>query len=116
LGWWNLKPGKQLIAVEKAQGLRKGEHVVQICPIEVLEASPEPLGDIIKRPQRHVPTRIWELYPSTGIDTNECDMEGFPEQTPEQFVDMFCKINKKDKYGKQVTPETVINRILFDYL
>jgi hypothetical protein len=31
LGWWGLQPGTILQAVEKAQGLRKGEHVKPIC-------------------------------------------------------------------------------------
>ena len=36
LGWWNLKPGTVLQAVEKAQGLKKGEHVKPICLIRVV--------------------------------------------------------------------------------
>ena len=31
LGWWKLQPGTILQAVEKAQGLKKGEHVKPIA-------------------------------------------------------------------------------------
>ena len=41
LGWWNLQPGTILQAVEKAQGLKKGEHVKPICLIRVVSVTRE---------------------------------------------------------------------------
>ncbi len=39
----------------------------------------------------------------------ETAREGFPELSPVEFVEMFCKANKR----QGVTPETVVNRIEF---
>ena len=39
----------------------------------------------------------------------EVTLEGFPDLTEQQFVDMFCHMNDCE-------PETEINNILFDYL
>jgi hypothetical protein len=85
IGWWNLKPGDVLMAVEKGMGLKKGERVVRIYPIEIISTRPEPIGDIS---QQDV---VWE---------------GFPDKSVEWFIDFFCR-------GHKCTPDTITNRIKF---
>jgi hypothetical protein len=60
-GWWNLKPGDVLCAIEKGQGLKKGEHVKRICLIEVVSVRKEKLQDITE-----------EDVAKEGIDTEGC--------------------------------------------
>ena len=86
LGWWGLKAGDIVMAVEKGMGLKKGEQVKRIYPIEIVSVRQERLD--------------W-------ITPAECILEGFPEMAPEQFIDMFCKSHK------HCGPRTEINRIEF---
>ena len=90
-GWWNLKSGTQLWAVEKSQGLKKGEKVVRICPIEVVSVSKQLVGDI--------------KYYKHG----ELTREGFPNMSPKEFVKLLCKGRGKD----DTSP---VNRIEFKYI
>ena len=87
-GWWTLKPGDVLWAVEKAMGLKKGEHVKRICLIRVVSTRREPLNAITK---------------------DDCAREGFPEMTPDGFVNMLC-----EHYGCR--PDRPVNRIEFVYV
>ena len=88
-GWVFLNPGDILNAVEKSQGLKKGEKVKKICQIRVVSVRRERLFDITE----------WELI-----------REGFPDMAVNDFIKMFCKSHK------DVTPETFITRIQFEYL
>lgn len=83
--WKKLKRGDVIIAVEQAQGLPKGGHVIKIGPIKILDVRVEPLN-IINR--------------------YEVIREGFPWYTPSQFIEFFCKLNKCE-------PNTKIRRIQF---
>jgi hypothetical protein len=74
--------------VEKAQGLKKGEHVTRLGKICIVDARWEPLN---------------------AIDQADVVREGFEDITPEQFVEMFCKHNHCD-------PDMDIRRIEFEYL
>ena len=76
LGWKNLKPGDRLMAVRKAQGLKKGEHPEKLGVIEVVSVRREPL---------------W------SIDNDDVKREGFPDMVWEDFVDMFCKHMKCER-------------------
>ena len=60
-GWWSLKLGTKLWAVEKSQGLKKGEKVVRICQIEVVSVRKEKLQEIAE-----------EDVAKEGIDTKGC--------------------------------------------
>ena len=103
--WKNLKPGDVLMGCEQCQGLGKGGKIVRMGPIVILETEIEPLDDIIRRPMRTInPCALQPVWWS-----DETTMEGFPERTPVQFVDMFCEMNDCE-------PETEIHNILFDYL
>lgn len=88
LGWWNLKPGEIIDAVEKAQGLKKGEKMRHIGPIQAVERHPEPLN---------------------AITQADVIAEGFPELTPAQFVEMFCAFNK-------CAPDVIVNCITIKHL
>lgn len=87
-GWWSLKPGDVLRGVEKAMGLRKGEKLKALGLIRIVSARPEPLN---------------------AIGAEDVKREGFPDMTPEQFVQMLV-----DHY--RVSPDATINRIEFEYL
>ena len=95
LGWWNLQPGTILQAVEKAQGLKKGEHVKPICLIRVVNVRRERLDTIV-----HLGSEFGPI---------ECRREGFPELDPWGFLDMFYGANQCD-FG------TIVNRIEFEYV
>lgn len=85
LGWWNLQPGTILYGVEKGMGLKKGETVVRLGQIEVVSVRSEPLN---------------------AITQEDVIREGFPEWTPEQFVQMIMKHHN-------VKPDVTVNRIEF---
>jgi hypothetical protein len=94
LGWKTVKPGDILVAVEKGQGLKKGEKVVILGRIRVTDAEQERLDRM-----------TW--LPRYGED--ECRREGFPDMTPAEFVEMFCHHNKCEPSGS-------VTRIAFEYL
>ena len=88
-GWLFLKPGDILMAVEKAQGLNKGEKIKQLGKILIEKVSREPLVDITQ---------------------HECVREGFPNMLPERFIEMFIDSHKG------VTADTIITRIEFKHI
>lgn len=92
LGWKFLKPGELVQAIEKGQGLKKGEHVVKICVIRILANEPEPLYAIMTKHDRQETTR-----------------EGFPLLDPEEFVYMFVRANR-------CAVDQEVQRIVFEYV
>jgi len=93
LGWGNLQPGELLWAVEKAQGLRKGEKIKRIRMIRVVSIEAEPLEDLYEYPDAR----------------EEVAREGFPGMEPGEFLHLFCEYNG-------VTLNGWVNRIEFDYI
>lgn len=87
-GWWHLKPGDQVMGVEKGMGLKPGEEVVRFGAIEIISVRAEPLN---------------------AITQEDCALEGFPEMTPEQFVAMLVRHYRCE-------PDKIANRIEFRYL
>lgn len=87
LGWKFLKPGDLVQAVEKSMGLKRGEKVQKLCVIEVVKVNRECLYD-------------------ANLRHNEMVREGFPELTPEEFIEMFCRHMRCKRY-------TIITRIEF---
>ena len=85
LGWANLKPGTQLLAVSKGMGLKPGEKAEIYGVIEVVGVRRERLD---------------------AIDEDDCRREGFPDHSPSEFVAMFCAHMK-------CGPETIVTRIEF---
>jgi hypothetical protein len=92
-GWSDLKPGEEFWMVEKAQGLKKGEKIKRIALCRCKSNWPEPLN--------------WMLFFAYGL--KEARLEGFPEMTGAQFVEMFCR-----HMGGE--PDQVVNRIAFEYV
>ena len=87
-GWWFLKPGDKLWLVEKAMGLQKGEKINRLKLVEVVSTRPEPLN---------------------AITQDDVIREGFPDWTPQRFVQMLV-----DHY--KIDPTKICNRIEFKYL
>jgi hypothetical protein len=100
-GWLNLKEGEHYSAVEKSQGLKKGEKVNYLGQCICISNTAERLDEIIKRPYRNDQNKMY-LYPETM-------REGFPQLSPVEFVDMFCKEMK-------CHPSTIVQRIVFKRL
>lgn len=89
LGWAWVKPGTLLQPVIKSQGIPKGDHIEKIGgPIRVVSVRRERLD---------------------AIEQADVVIEGFPEMTPRQFVDMFCRHN-----GCAV--DEIVTRIEFEYV
>lgn len=95
LGWWNLKPGTLLCAVEEGMGLKAGEKVKRIGMIRVLSVRRE---------------RLDQMTCDQGYGRAETIREGFDEMTPAQFVTAFCASHRG------CTPCSFVNRIEFDHL
>lgn len=89
VGWKFIKVGNLIQAIEKGQGLKKGETVKKLAVLRVEGVRVEPL---------------WYM----GHD--DVIREGFPELSVIGFIDMFCKSHKG------CTPETEVTRILFSYV
>lgn len=90
-GWAQLKPGTLLQAVEKSQGLRKGQRVRKLGVIRVVDVRRE------------------TLFAMRNAPPGECAREGFPDLTPAQFIAMFCTAN-------DCTTGSVVTRIEFEHL
>ena len=85
IGWTFLKPGDIVMAVEKGMGLKRGEKVKKIYPIEIVSVRGERLS---------------------SITIEDVKREGFPKMTVHQFVRMFAASHKCDVHA-------VVNRIEF---
>jgi hypothetical protein len=85
LGWSFLKPGDIVMAVEKGMGLKKGEKIKKIYPIEIVSVRGEYLS---------------------SITIEDVAREGFPQMNVPQFVRMFAKSHSCDV-------NEVVNRIEF---
>jgi hypothetical protein len=95
MGWEKLRPGELLLPVFKCMGLKAGEKVQALRePITLTNVRREPLRRMLGEPD----------YGAT-----ECVAEGFPEMTPAEFVQMFCRSHRG------CTPDTVVTRIEFGY-
>lgn len=81
VGWKFLKAGDLIQAVEKCQGLKKGEQMTPLAVLRIVSVRREILAQMTDG-----------LSPSYGIE--ECTAEGFPHLTPAEFVKMFCDTHK----------------------
>lgn len=87
-GWWFLKPGDQIWAVEKCMGLKRGEKVKRIKLLEVVSTRPEPLD---------------------AIDGDDVFREGFPTWTADHFITFYGEHNGGQR-------NQIVNRIEFKYV
>ena len=99
LAWWDLEPGTLLCAVEKSQGLKKGEKVVRLATIRVVSVECQSLVDICADYEDEGEAYGWR----------EMRKEGFPQLTPYEFVVMFMRANN-------CGPGAPVNRIEFEYV
>lgn len=84
LGWLMLEPGDRLTLCRKVMGRRKGEPLVRIVDVDVVSVRRERLDAITKQ---------------------DVDLEGFPEMTPAEFIEFFCRSHNG------CTPDTEVTRI-----
>jgi hypothetical protein len=68
LNWPDLKTGDVVMGIVKGMGLKPGEKIEELGPIEILD-------------------EWWEQL--DAITQSECVKEGFPAMTPDDFVEMF---------------------------
>jgi hypothetical protein len=88
-GWAFLKVGDRIQPIEKGMGLKKGAKQKLIgLPILITKVTEEPINTITE---------------------DEVVKEGFPELSPSEFVEMYCKANK-------CKPTDLCRRIEFEYL
>lgn len=95
VGWAFLKPGDLVQAIEKGQGLKKGERVKRLCVLRVLSVRGEWMSDFRSRPDAQI----------------ECAREGFPEMTPQQFYAFF-----RGSHADPGLDDLRVTRIEFGYL
>lgn len=109
IGWGFLKPGELVQAIEKGQGLKKGEKVKRLAVLRIVDVRPEPLSRLLpERGRSHLQPRqpLEQAYA-----LREIEREGFRDtHSPQQFVQMFCRTHKG------CTPATVVHRIEFAYV
>lgn len=86
MGWWTLKPGEELMAVQKCMGLKKGQKQKPLAVLRVTAVTPSPVS---------------------AVDDREATLEGFPHMTGPEFVRWFCK-------AQSCEPTTIVNRIEFE--
>jgi hypothetical protein len=67
-GWTMLRPGDLLTLCRKVMGRRKGEPLVRLVDVEVVSTRREPLD---------------------AITQEDVILEGFPDLTPEEFIEFF---------------------------
>lgn len=94
LGWKFLKPLERLMGCRKCMGLKPGESIVRLGEIEVVSVRFEPL-------------EIMRGNPDYGYF--EATLEGFPDMTGAEFVEMFHRHMK-------ATTETPVTRIEFRHV
>ena len=83
-----MKPGEQFCAIEKGQGLEKGERVKRLALLECVSNRSEPL---------------------CRITQDAVVREGFPDLDPYRFTVMFCELN-------HCRPGQAVNVIAFKYV
>lgn len=93
MGWEKAEAGDLLRAVKKAMGLKKGEKMEGIGFVKLIDVRREPLRRMIDDP---------------AYGAEEVRREGFPDMTPEAFVEFFCSTHTG------CFPEREITRIEFE--
>ncbi|WP_459963707.1 ASCH domain-containing protein [Nocardia sp. IFM 10818] len=89
LGWQWLQPGTELTLCPKVRGRAPGEELERIANVRVTHVDRVKLG---------------------AITAEDVAREGFPQHSPQWFVDFFCKALPG------CTADTVVTRIEFTYL
>lgn len=95
VGWTFLKPGDLVQAIEKGQGLKKGEKVQRLAVLRIERVNREWMSDFRQRSDAHL----------------ECRREGFPHMTPEQFYAFF-----RGSHRDPGADDLLVTRIEFSYV
>ena len=98
LGWAHAKPGMEVLAVSKCQGLKPGEKAEIFGVIRFLDVRMEKLSLMLSD------------CAAGGYGDIEAAKEGFPELGGSGFMDMFGKHMKCDPF------KTYVRRIEFEYV
>ena len=93
-GWAFAKVGDIVNGCEKCQGLKKGEKIVHLGQHRWTNLRWEPLRRMIDDPE---------------YGQREVILEGFPNMTPVEFVEMYCRHNG-------CSPEDRVHRMEFEYV
>lgn len=93
-GWKNIKIGVIHNGVDRVMGFKRDEHPVILHQFIPVSSRWEPLRRMIDDPE---------------YGRHEVIKEGFPDWTPLQFVEFYCKHNR-------CKPETLVNRIEFKHV
>lgn len=88
LGWRFARVGDRVQLCEKVMGRRKGEEIVRICAVELVDVRRE---------------RLWLMDPA------DVEREGFPTWTVGDFVEFFCD-------AMRCAPDVEVTRIEWRYL
>lgn len=95
LGWSDLESGEEFCAIEKGQGLKKGEKIVRMAVLRCIYNTPDTLAALEERP---------------AYGNSEAAKEGFPQMDGPAFLAFFCRINPG------CTRLSRPNRIEFEYV
>ena len=95
VGWKHLRPGDTLLAIEKGQGLKRGEKVKPIGQIRIVSVRQQQLSALIARP---------------AYGAEEARKEGFPHMDGEQFLEFFLDNNPA------LLPRHMVTRIEFEHI
>ena len=82
LGWKDLRAGERLMLCLKVMGLRLGERIVRMTPVEVVSVWREPLS---------------------VIAAEDVAAEGFPDWTPAELVEFLCRTRAGCNRDTEVT-------------
>jgi hypothetical protein len=112
---WNVKPGEHFLGVKQMQGLKKGEHHTPLGESICVSVTLERLDEIIKHPIRRIEIinnpSLNILDPDVMNIRTEMEREGVPAYSPQQYVTLFRKINKRA--GVELNDDTIIKRVVF---
>jgi hypothetical protein len=92
-GWQFLKAGDLVQAVERARGLKRGEHK-RLAVLRVVSVRREPLRRMLEE---------------TAYGEREVRLEGFAARSPQQFVEFFVATH-------DCTADDEVTRIQFEYV
>ena len=94
-GWSYLHPGDRLTLCRKVMGRRKGEPLVRVAEVEVVDVRRE---------------RLDRMLTDLDYGAAEVILEGFPDLTPQAFVARYFI----DAQG--IAPEALVTRVEWRYL
>lgn len=96
-GWVFLKPGERLTLCRKVMGRKKGEPLVRLVDVEVVDVRREKLAELLRPANR--PYAVAEMV-----------AEGFPGMNPITFVGVYFL------GAQRMSPLDVVTRIEWRYL